>query len=107
MSKGGGMDDELDLYAGPGIPWRKVIAFGVALVLMATVVGYRWMTVVTPVSRERALSLFHEEQGRERAPAEPRRAQRNRADRPLAPTSRIRARARAATSPIDRLRGLR
>lgn len=78
------MDDELDLYAGPGIPWRKVIAFGVALVLMATIVGYRWMTVVTPVSRERALSLFHEEQGRERAPAEPRRAQGNRARRPAA-----------------------
>lgn len=71
------MKNELDLYAGPGIPWKKAVALGTVLVLMAVVVGYRWMTVVTPVSRAHALSEFHSERAREE-PAEPRRARKGR-----------------------------
>lgn len=75
------MNDELDLYAGPGIPWKKAVAFGTALVLMAGVVGYRWMTVVTPVTPARALDAFHEEQAQEHERVEGRRVQKGRAQR--------------------------
>ena len=57
------MSQELDLY-GTGINWKKTIAV-VSVVSMIVVVtgffGYRWLTNVTPVSRDRALEMFKEE----------------------------------------------
>lgn len=75
------MNQQLDLYAGPGIPWKKAVAVGTALVLMGGVVGYRWMTVVTPVTPARALDVFHEEQAREGEAVEDRRVKKDRAQK--------------------------
>ncbi|MGH2746970.1 MAG: hypothetical protein ACRDKB_03470 [Actinomycetota bacterium] len=72
------MNDELDLYAGPGISWKKAVAFGTVLVLVAGVVGYRWVTVVTPVTPARALDVFHEEQGQKHEAAEAGRVKKGR-----------------------------
>lgn len=57
------MSQELDLY-GTGINWKKTIAI-VSVVSMIVVVtgffGYRWLTNVTPVSRDQALEMFQQE----------------------------------------------
>ena len=65
------MAENLDLYASNinwrawrSINWRRAIAaFTVIGVIVAALgfFGYRWMTNLTPVSRERALDMFKEE----------------------------------------------
>jgi len=57
------MSEELDLY-GSGINWRKAVAIGATVALIVTTFGffgYRWLTDVTPVSRDRALQMFQQE----------------------------------------------
>lgn len=59
------MSEELDLY-GTGINWRKAISvFAVVSVIVAAVgfLGYRWLTNLTPVTREQALQMFKQETG--------------------------------------------
>ncbi len=65
------MSEELDLYksnidwkAWKRINWRRAVAtMSVIAVIVAALgfFGYRWMTTVTPVSRDRALDMFKEE----------------------------------------------
>lgn len=65
------MSEELDLYrsnvdwkAWKRINWRRAVGVLAVTALIVTTVGffgYRWMTDVTPVSRDRALDLFEEE----------------------------------------------
>jgi hypothetical protein len=52
------MEQALDLYARPS-HWKRNVALGLAATLLLGVVGYRWMTSMTPVSPGRALELFH------------------------------------------------
>ena len=60
--------DELDLYASNlDFSWKKAIAIAAAFALMAGLVGYRWMTTGTPVSREDAVAMFQAEQERSAA----------------------------------------
>lgn len=57
------MSEELDLY-GAGINWKKATAIGATVVLILTTFaffGYRWLTNVTPVSKDRALQMFEQE----------------------------------------------
>ena len=57
------MAEELDLY-GTGINWKKAIAIVATVSLIVTVFGffgYRWLTNVTPVSRDKALEMFEKE----------------------------------------------
>ena len=54
---------ELDLY-GTGINWRKAISIVTVMSVIVGVVGffgYRWLTNVTPVTRDQALQMFEEE----------------------------------------------
>ena len=62
------MAEELDLY-GSGINWKKftwkrLVAIFAALAVIVALVGFyghRWMTALTPVSRDRALEMFEKE----------------------------------------------
>jgi hypothetical protein len=56
------MERDLDLYAGPRISWKKALSITAATLLLVGIAGYKWMTTSTPVSREHALDVFHEEQ---------------------------------------------
>ena len=54
---------DLDLY-GSGINWKRATAiFAVMSVIVAALgfFGYRWLTTVTPVSRDQALQMFKAE----------------------------------------------
>jgi len=65
------MKGELDLYAGPGIPWRKAVALASAFALVMGVAGYKWMTTSTPVSSDQAVDIFRAEKGH-KAPSDTR-----------------------------------
>jgi len=57
------MSEQLDLY-GSGINWKKSIAIFATVSLVITAFGffgYRWLTDLTPVSRDRALQMFQQE----------------------------------------------
>lgn len=42
--------------------WKRLLAYGVALVLVFGVAGYRWVTTATPMDRSNAVELFRGEQ---------------------------------------------
>ena len=68
---GGEMSEELDLY-GSGINWKKSIAIFATVSLIVGVLGFfgfRWMTTLTPVSRDQALQMFKEESSQAKAEA--------------------------------------
>jgi hypothetical protein len=56
------MDGALDLYGAPRHRSFKWIAIGVSIALIGAVLGYQWLTNVTPVSRDKALGIFRAEQ---------------------------------------------
>ena len=54
--------DELDLYAhNTDWNWKRSVAVAAVFFLLAGAVGYRWMTTVTPVSRQSAIEMFNEQ----------------------------------------------
>ena len=68
------MSEELDLY-GSGIDWKninwkKAVSIFATVSLIVGVLGFfafRWMTDLTPVSRDQALQMFKEESGQAKA----------------------------------------
>lgn len=68
------MSEELDLYGSninwKSINWKKAVAIFATVSVVVGVLGFfglRWMTTLTPVSRDRALEMFEKESSQAKA----------------------------------------